>query len=282
MKQRLKVITVAMTALGLTGSLMANVYAKSGDETVLYLVNEDSADADLLSRALDDGPTTLPATPAPKPPKNLDDFLERPVMTAKQKRVYDISLREQQEFLNAVEGFLTSAFNVADDKAEIAFIQARDRIVQLTFAAPDLRNYYQRLYLINDSYRLHPLEKARFVSLDGALRTEWMRLEEKRRRIRSIMMTSGAIISAGLFGVASYATSTKVIPILDSDKGLTYLTKLAGRGGMVVVGAGVGAALGRYAGFLASDFLVRYQRDFFDPIDGVEDLYELLDMIDEI
>jgi hypothetical protein len=52
--------------------------------------------------------------------------------------------------------------------------------------------------------------------------------------------------------------------------------------GIIVVTATTGAAAGSVAGYLGSDLLLNNSRELLDPIDGDENLKELLEYIDDL
>lgn len=230
-------------------------------------------------------PTTAPAPSSPK--GTLDDLIakggEQPRrITTKQQRVYDRILKDQKSFLRAVETFLASDFDADDDKGIPEFVAARDKVIDLIFRAPDERMFYERLYLVNDSWLSNPQELLRFQSLDRGLRDRWMKEEDRRRKIRELVSIGSAVIGTVVGGYLSYKVAERALPIIADDKGFHLILKLAGRTPIVLVGAGVGAAAGRYAGFLGADYLMGRQWEFIDPVDGSDNLDDLLDLIDDL
>jgi len=211
----------------------------------------------------------------------LGDQDSRP-LNKKQEKILQRSLLEQQRLNELLETLVQADFDREDDQAEPDFNLARDEIVKLVFFAETEKSFYQRLYIINKVYREHQEDHKRFDSLDHAIRDKWVDLEEKRMRIRKIIVNVSTVAGVLGGGFVAYKLSEKFIPIAATDKTIMSALKWLGKGSFIIAGTYVGASIGKYAGFLGSDMLLFRQFEFVDPIDENEDLRELLDLIDDL
>lgn len=218
----------------------------------------------------------------PTPP-NLDVLIEkiakRPPLSKTHERILKQVEAEQIQFSRDLEKFLNSEFDPKDENATQAFKEIRESIVKLVFDSKSERAYWERLYLINKTYLEHPEAEARFASLDKAMRDRWLSIEERSRRYRQIILGVAAVGGAVTGGWLSYKISQKIIPVVATEGGVSSITKWVGRATIVVIGAGVGAAAAQYIGFLGSEYLFQ-RRDYIDPIDGGQDLRDILDVIE--
>lgn len=271
----------------------------SDDRVVIYLM--DAADYKELS-ALDQPtdpndppvatvpalpPTTEPTTPpaAEKKPKTLDELIKETKatpLTEKQKRVVTMVERDQRDFMKILDSFLKVPFDANDDKAQPEFNKIRDRLVELVMKAPTERAYYERLWLINSYYRTHPDEAFRFTSFDRHYLDRWQSMDEDRRRLQSMILAGTAIVGAAVGGFVTYKVTAKSFAVQATDGILSKLAKWGGRTSFVITGAYIGSMLGRWVGVTSSDFIFSRSYDYLDPVDGTEDLNDLLDDIDPI
>jgi hypothetical protein len=234
-------------------------------------------------------PAEAPAPETPTPPKpklrTLDEIIDgvskNAPYTKSQERILRRVSADQVEFVHLMDEFVKASFDSADDQAKPEFNRIRDRIVSLVFDAPNEKFYYERLFLINKSWLDHQTEQPRFSSLDKALRDKSLALEERTRRFRQIIMGVAAVGGAVAGGFLSYKAAEKILPVVANDKGFSTIVRWAGRGTIIFIGAGVGAAAGAYIGFLGSEYLFR-RRDFIEPIDGSADLRDILQVIEAL
>jgi len=277
----------------LLGCMLLGMTTMAAEAPVMvYLVNEQEADE--VVQDLDPIDLSEPEVSGPnaserleKARKKLDDLIADQQkgddrLNRKRQRVATQVEKDQKDFIELLDVFLTTSFDPGDDDLEPGFVETRERIVDLVFNAPTKRDYYELLFLINASWLSNPEQVKRFESLDLALQEKSLELETRQRKIRTIIMGATTVVGIGLGGYLSYRASTKIIPIVANEGGLSSVAKLVGRGTIIVVGAGVGAAAGAYVGFLGSAALFENERSFIDPIDGTEDLREILDYIDDI
>lgn len=217
-------------------------------------------------------------------PKNLKELLElldeRPPLSKKHERVEKQTESQQINFLEELEAFVAEPFDKNDPDAEEGFVNQRERIVKLVFGATTERAYFQRLYLLNKIWLDHQEEFERFNSLDLALRDSWLQIEENRRRIQRIVVGVTTLGGLVVGGYLSYQASTKILPMAATQGAIGSVLKWAGRSSIIVVGAWVGGQAGAYLGFLGSDYLISGHFDFVDPIDGDEELRDILDIIE--
>lgn len=273
---------VASTSVDLLNN--SKLYAQESEPTIIYLVDPEDAKSD--EGDLD--PTDLgTSTPEPESKaktaqERLDELIakirkEHSQYSDKHKRIATQIEKDQRAFIGSLSDFLHAPFNKKDEEAEPEFNQIRDQIGNLLFKAPTERDYYDRLYLINQVWLENRDQEARFKALDKYLVNKSLEIQERNREIRQWIVGAGAVVGLGLGGYLSYHASSKIFPVVANESGLIGIAKVAGRATVIIVGAGVGASAGAYLGFLGSDALFSYQREFLDPIDGDFDLREILD-----
>lgn len=253
------------------GVLMAS-QARAGEYRILYLI--DPKDRDSTAFFEQEGLRIHKAE------ELIDD--ERPPLSQKHSRIQSKILGEQKILSLKLQEFLGSEFDPDDDQAISEFVKTRQEIVDLIFKAPTEKDYYSRLYMVNQYWLDHQDEAERFSSLDRAMREEWLRREENRKQIREIIIGGSALLGAAAGSYISFKTSQKVLPIASDEKTLGLILRWLGRTPILLIGAGVGAAAGAYIGFLGSDYLLYRQFEFLDPIDGDEDLRDLLDLLEDL
>lgn len=248
---------------------------------IIYLIDPDDPEAKQLAM-----PETLSENSEAQAlaPRNLDELIQRladggPELTTRQKRIVKRIEADQKEFLKVLNQFVTAKFNREDDGAELEFVRIRDRVTKLTFDAPNEKYYYERLYLINELWLANPEQIARFDSLDRAMRDKWAAIAERRRRIQQYTTIGLTVVGAAAGG---YLTYKKVWPVVADGKSTLTVMQGIGRSGAILIGAGVGAVVGGYVGYLGSDLVMRQLRDYIDPIDGSEDLRDVLDVIEQM
>lgn len=206
--------------------------------------------------------------------------LDRKPLNRRHERLSEQAYREQELFLERIDQFLDADFDPQDPEAYPDFMNAKKDIVDIVFNSYTERHFYQRLYLINDLWLENMDEVDRFDVLDQALREEWLDRAEQRKKIREIIISVSAAGGAIAGGYFSFKRSQKVFTV-SAGESLGFFKGL-GRTFMIVVGAGVGAAAGSYVGFLGSDYLLSRQFEYVAPIDGNQDLREILDVIDQL
>jgi len=207
---------------------------------------------------------------------------ERPPLSQRQSRVAAKVILKEKPLEEKLARFLNAEFDSGDDQALPDFNKSRQALVDMVFKSSTEREFYSRIYMINQLWLDHQDEFARFQSLDAALKEEWVKREEKRKQIREIIIGASALVGAVAGTYISFKTSQKVLPINADEKTLGLFLRWVGRTPIILIGAGVGAAAGAYVGFLGSDYLLYRQFEYLDPIDGDEDLRELLDLIDDL
>jgi hypothetical protein len=191
--------------------------------------------------------------------------------------------RDEKDFIAALDQFLEAPFNPEDDMAVPEFNAIRDKIVELVMKAPTERIYFKRLFIENSFCLKHPEAAIRFASLDRHQLDRWLSMDERRRRLQSMIVTGTAVLGAGVGGFVTFKMTAKSFAVAATDGLLTKLAKWGGRTSFVIAGAYVGSLLGRYVGFLGSDYVFGQSRDYLDPLDGTEDLRpDLLDEIDPL
>jgi hypothetical protein len=218
--------------------------------------------------------------------KTLDELIEealaeRVPYSKRHKRIAEKVLKDELKFLEMLDAFIKTDFDVEDDNSHAKFNEIRAELVELIFDAPSERIYYERLYLINITWLEHQEETARFASLDEDMVEHWQDIAEKRRRIRQLITVGAGAIGTFTGGFLSFKAAQKIIPVSAQDTGMRFVFKMGLRAPIVIFGAGVGAAAGSYLGFLGSGALLN-NRDFVDPIDGSEDLRDILDVIESL
>lgn len=217
--------------------------------------------------------------------KTLDDLIDglskKTPLTKSQERILKKVTADQMEFLHLLDQFCKTAFDPQDDQSIPEFNKIRDRIVSLVFDAQSEKHFYGRLYLINKSWLENSKEVARYASLDHALRDRALAIEERSRRYRQIITGVAAVGGAVGGGFLSYKATQRILPVVANEAGWSQIVRWAGRGTIVFIGAGVGAIVGAEIGFLGSEYLFS-RRDYVNPIDGDEDLRDILQVIDSL
>ncbi len=212
----------------------------------------------------------------------LDGFMHESVPSKTQERIAKKIAHDEVRFIEDLNKLTTVPFDEKDDKANAEFSEICDDLVGGVFSAWTEKTFYKRLYLINKVWLENQDKRARFDSLDQALRDKWLEREDFRKKWRQRITTIGGVGGALVLGYFSVKQSFKWIPVVADEKGLTALARWAGRVPLWLVGFGFGATMGSYAGFLGSDLIFKYRGDYIDPIDGTEDLREILDILDRL
>lgn len=280
-----KQITYTAIALWVFAGLISQVDAQEAPENpdVIILVDKDHQEY-LENLAKEEG-VEIASAQELQNMQDLESALfdeERPPLNKRHEKIAEKSRMEQRRLVWLLQEMVLVDFDPLDDNASPDFNKVRSEIVELVFYAETERSYYQRLWLINQAWLDYPEELDRFVSLDRALRDRWLELEEKRKQWREIIITGSTIVGAVGGGFLSYQLSRKVIPVVANESTFRLITKWVGRGTLVVVGTYLGMSFGSYLGFLGSDMLLYKTYEFVDPIDGNEDLREILDIIEDI
>jgi|GEM_PF-6839858 len=260
---------------------MVFAQAKKEVNTIYLITKEHEAYLEQL-----EGEKSKDPDLAPKEIKKLSDLEQafqddNTPMTKREKKIADRTRLEQKRLVELLDQFDRTDFDKEDDRAKPEFNKIRDEIVKLVFYAETKKSYWQRLYLINQSYLDHIEDVQRYASLDRALRDKWIAVREKRQRTREIIIGLTAATGAAFGGFLTYKASTKILPIAANESTLGLISKWGGRSALVIIGTYVGASVGSYAGFLGSDWLPG-KREYIDPIDGNEDLRDILDIIDDL
>lgn len=203
----------------------------------------------------------------------------RPPLSDRHQRIHKMIERRQGQFIRKLDSFMEANFNPEDPGASFQFVNLVNELTKMVFGAETIALYYERLYLINQRWLDNKQEYDRFRLLDRAMTNENLRIEERRKLIREILIGGSSFLGAAGLGYYSFRASQKMLPIVSSEASWTLVLKWLGRGGVILVGAGVGATLGAYVGFLGSDLLTRRSRDYLRPV-GNGDLVDLLDEIE--
>ncbi|MBN8554492.1 MAG: hypothetical protein J0L93_03525 [Deltaproteobacteria bacterium] len=258
----------------------------NADPIVIILTDPDLSEAPAEEEAAKPAPKpavkTPEALPEVKKKKTLDDTISEIKLSERQQRIVAAIEKDQKKFVQLLEQFVSVKFNPNDDEAVPEFSKVRDEIVRLTFKSGDTKTFESRLYLINASWLAHQSEVIRYGSLNEKLQAKWLSIEDKRRHIQSLVMTGMAVLGTAVGGVLSYKASTKIFEMSATTGTWEKIAKLGGRVPIVIFGAYVGAIAGRFAGFLGTEYLMGRQRDFLNPIDGTEDLTDLLADIERL
>lgn len=261
---------------------------------IIYLVNPPDdktkpADSDGAPSTI---PATQPATTQPSAPdptklpkkKSLDDLIKEaqktPELNRRQKRIVSEIEKREGDFISLMNKFLSSRFDPQDDKAFPDFNDVRTSIVSSVMDSWTQRTYYERLYLVNKIWLENQSETVRFASLDHALRDRHLDIESKNKRTREIITVAMTIGGALVGGYVGFQKAPKIFTVAANEQGLGMIAKYAGRVVVILAGAGLGALIGEYAGFLGSSFLIRSERTWIDPVDGVQDIREILDVVE--
>ncbi len=248
------------------------------DVIVVYLVDEN--DTVSLEKLETEGQELRPI-------ESLDDLIanlqDLPPLNKRQQRIADRIKAEQREFIRTLDDFLASPFDPQDDEAIAEFNELRERIVYSVFSSPTHSIFYARLYLINHLWLENQTEVERFNSLDRHLMDRSIEIDEQRRKVERIAGAIGATLGLVAGGTIGYKIGARYMAIKPDTKTLALLTKLAGRASIVIVGVyggmEIGKQVGQYIGYLGSNLLYGNLRDYIRPIDGTEDLRDLLDAL---
>lgn len=278
MNASIKVPRVLLGAICIASTVTSGLTTPIRAGTIVYLVEPD--DKESHSAFKKSGSPVVDA-------KIMADDMslsgsDRPPLSQRQSRVAAKVVLKEKSLEEKLSRFMKSDFDIDDDQAIPDFNKARHELVDMVFKSSTEREFYSRLYMINQIWLDHQDELGRFQSLDSALREEWIKREEKRKQIREIIIGASALLGAVGGTYISFKTSQKVLPINADEKTLGLFLRWIGRTPIILIGAGVGAAAGAYAGFLGSDYLLYRQFEYLDPIDGDEDLRELLDLIEDL
>jgi hypothetical protein len=207
---------------------------------------------------------------------------EQMTLNEYEQRVLSIVEREQRVFVEKLKGFLMTDFNKNDPASGQEFVTSVDTIVELVFKSIDDRTFYSRIYLINKLWLEHQSEKPRFDFLDKRLQEESLKIDSRNRKIRQGLIGVTTVAGLGLGAYLGYKAAYSIVKVAANETGLASVSKMALRMGIIVVTATTGAAAGSVAGYLGSDLLLNNSRELLDPIDGDENLKELLEYIDDL
>jgi hypothetical protein len=207
---------------------------------------------------------------------------EQMTLNEYEQRVLSIVEREQRIFAEKLNGFLAVEFNKNDPASGQEFVTAVNQIVGLVFKSPDDRAFYSRIYLINKLWLEHQSEKPRFDFLDKRLQEESLKIDSRNRKIRQGLIGVTTLAGLGVGAYLGYKAAYSIVKVAANETGLASVSKMALRMGIIVVTATTGAAAGSVAGYLGSDLLLNNSRELLDPIDGDENLKELLEYIDDL
>lgn len=210
------------------------------------------------------------------------DPKERAPLTPKHERLAKLAYDKQQELIRLLEEFLITPFDANDDNREPVFVEIRKKIVNLIFYSPSEKDFYQRLFIVNQSWLDHMDEKPRYDSLNREFQARWTELEGTRRRIQRAVSTGTAILGAAAGGWLSYKVSERFLPITAETKSWSLMFKWLGRTPMIIAGVYLGWQAGTYLGYLGSELILSHHYEFLTPIDGDEDLQDLLDQLEYI
>lgn len=215
---------------------------------------------------------------------SFEDFLvqNRGSSDRKRKRLEDLVLKRQQLFQAQLRGFVEIEIDREDPESNADFVKVTQELVDLTFDAISERDFYDKLYLINQSWLENTSEVERFAYLDNALSVENLAREQQHQKMRRLITTASTLAGVALGAYGSFMMSKKIVPIRADEKLLPLILKWSGRVPVVLVGSSVGAAMGSYLGFLGGQWLLSREELFIDPIDGDEDLKDILDIINEL
>jgi hypothetical protein len=264
------VLMGATMAIGLIGEERLQA------ETVIYLIDED--DQEEIEFFAQEGITPIQL----QSETQLLEELDREPLNDRQQRIANELKRRQRNFILLLDQFMQIEFNPEDPGASPQFISIVQTITNMVFRAATETLYYDRLFLINQLWLDNREEFERFRVLDRAMTHRNLKLEERRKLIREIMVGGGSMLGAAGLGYMSFKASQKMLPIVTNEVSFGLVLKWLGRGGVIIVGAGVGASIGAYVGFLGSDMLLARSRDYLRAIDGDEDLRDMLDIIEEL
>ncbi len=217
-------------------------------------------------------------------PESFEEYLlqNRSASERKQRRLDDLVRQRQSLFREDLRRFIEIDIDRDDPESHAAFVTITKRVVKRTFDAVSDRDFYEKIYLINQSWLENSSEVERFAYLDNELSKENLRREERRRKLKRIVTNVTTVAGVALGAYGSYIMSKKIVPIKADEKLLPLILKWSGRVPVFLVGSSVGAAAGAYFGFLGSQWLFSKNELYIDPIDGTEDLKDILDIINEL
>lgn len=202
-------------------------------------------------------------------------------LSKKHERLDERTRQAQARLLVILKRFTEVEFVSGDPESGTEFVEITHEIVKNVFFAETERAFYERLYIINQFWLENPDQIERFNYLDEQMRDKWLSIEARRKQIQEMMVGGASFLGMIGGGYLSYKVSTKIFPVAANEATFRILLKWLGRGTFIAAGAYVGASVGAYAGFLGSEFLFR-NHIFVDPIDGQEDLREILDVLDDL
>ncbi|MGA0162910.1 MAG: hypothetical protein ACO3LE_01490 [Bdellovibrionota bacterium] len=267
MKRILKLILCCLLPITLSAEELVVFVVSSEDQEILNIFEEDLEGQDSISNA-----------------ESFEDYLmqDRGNSDRKRKRLEDLVRKRQQLFQAQLRGFVEIEIDREDPESNADFVKLTADLVDLTFDAISERDFYDKLYLINQSWLENTSEVERFAYLDNALSKENLAREQHHQKLRKIITTATTLVGVGLGAYGSYVMSKKIVPIKADEKLLPLILKWSGRVPVILVGSSVGAAMGSYLGFLGSQWLLSREELYIDPIDGDEDLKDILDIINEL
>lgn len=178
---------------------------------------------------------------------------------------------------------IRSNYDPSSDRASEEFYSIVDEIVKLTFYAETEVAFYERLYIINQSWLTHPEEIERFTVLDERLRDKALQIETFQRGMREAIIVGSTWVGAIAGGYLVYKFTAGSMTLQPTQtiwqKGLRLITRIS----FIGFGAWIGSYAGQTLGFLGSSLLFKsYQ--YSDPIDlnYPEDLRDYLDILNEL
>lgn len=260
--------------------ILVPVQLSAAPPSVLLLIDPD--DQEMLEAL---GHENIESWEAPQDLNELQAHLQanRLPMDGRYQRLSDLAFKRQQRIVKLLDEFVKIKFDPTDPEGNLRLVQVVDEIVNLTFRAMSERDFYEILYVINQSWLDHLDQVERFAYLDEKLSKEDFRREERRMRIRKIATSLSTLGGAALGAYSGYLASQKIIPVVAHEKTISLLLKWSlGRTPIIIIGASVGAAAGSYIGFLGSNWMLSRQYTYVKPIDGNEDLRDILDIVDEL
>lgn len=205
----------------------------------------------------------------------------RPPQYVHWQRLYERALQDQRRLVRVLDEFVETSFDPYHLEATPRFLDQIEKIVSLVFRAPRESDYIQRLVVVNQYYlKYRPAEEERFQILDRAMAKEDLKIKRRRKQIREFIIGATSLTGAALGAYFTFKVSQKAFPILATEPTLALVMKWSGRGVFIFFGTSFGAAVGSFVGFLGSDYLLFRQYDYFRPVDGDEDLIDLLEHID--
>ena len=267
MKRILKLILCCLLPLSLNAEELVVFVVNPDDQEILNIFEEDLETQNGVSNA-----------------ESFEGYLiqNRGSSDRKRKRLEDLLRKRQQLFQAQLHEFVEIEIDREDPESNASFVKLTRELVDLTFDAMSERDFYDKLYLINQSWLENTSEVERFAYLDNALSKENIARELHHQKLRKVITTASTIAGVALGAYGSYLMSKKIVPIKADEKLLPLILKWSGRVPVILVGSSVGAAMGSYLGFLGSQWLLSREELYIDPIDGDEDLKDILDIINEL